>query len=173
MPFLRFLLALLVCIAVWAIGLRLSPWFPWWVDPFLVLVIYVGLRAAPVWGMVAGSITGLIADAMSGGTYGLFGFANTMVAAASDRLRRRLVAQDTLRLGLIFALAAALQQVVVAGLQFFVLASLPLPSPLMVAGKVLSTAVLGTVAIAVTEWASRAYHQWREARRRRLAIDTR
>ena len=78
MKLLRFTLGLICAVLVQALGARYVPHLPMYFDPFLILVVYHSLDGSPAWSSIGGSAAGLAQDALSGGPYGLHGFANTL-----------------------------------------------------------------------------------------------
>ena len=57
------------------------------VDLVLVAVVYVALTSGPVSGMLAGSLAGLIQDALSSGVIGIGGLAKSIVGFSGRRDR--------------------------------------------------------------------------------------
>ena len=55
------------------------------VDLVLVAVVYVALTSGPVSGMLAGSLAGMIQDALSSGVVGIGGLAKSIVGFPSAR----------------------------------------------------------------------------------------
>ena len=45
----------------------------------LIVVVYVGIKSGPVTGLLAGTVAGLIQDALSSGILGIGGLAKTLV----------------------------------------------------------------------------------------------
>lgn len=171
MRYLRFLLGLAVATALHAVGMRLLPGYSLYVDVFLVLVVYHGLTATPAWGILGASIAGLVADALTGGPYGLYGFANTVVAYTEARLQQRLMLQQVFRLGLLFALVAAFQQAILAVLQRLVVHGAEAPGPGEMLAKMVSTGFLGMAVVMIATRVRTATRRWRLARSRRLTIE--
>jgi len=116
MPLARFLAGLAAAALVHVVGTHLTPWFPLAVDLFLLVTILEARHGRPVGGMLAGLAAGLAADGLSGGPYGLFGFADTAVGYGIARAAQQLVVQRTTSLAAIFAAGAAAQQAILAAL---------------------------------------------------------
>ncbi|MEM1201939.1 MAG: rod shape-determining protein MreD [Acidobacteriota bacterium] len=168
---LRFLLGLVIAVVIHISGLRLSPHFGQWIDPFLILAIYHSLRFGPGWSALGGTVAGLVQDALSGGLYGLHGFANTLVAFVATRVRLRLVIQQPLQVGMLCFLAAALQQTVLASLQFSMTQGTELPSILDMGIKMVATGALGAGLYVLSgkagDWERRRQEQRRQRPRLR------
>ena len=117
-----------------------------------------------------GATAGLARDALSGGLYGLNGFADTLVAYLAARLRERLVIQKPLEAGLLFALAAAAQLAVLATLQFLLVSGAELPGLGTLAARMVTCGVLGPLLLLLDRRLRAAAGRWREQRRRRLKM---
>jgi len=162
--FVRVVVALLVAYLVHLVGLYVTPWFPRLVDPFLLVLVWYAMRTTPVGAEIIGASTGMLQDALSGGLFGLHAFADTLVAyAVSLAAQRVVVGQQTVRI-LMFAGAALLQQLVLAGLLLAMLDQPPLPTVGGVIAKVISSSLLGAVFISME---NRARSQWSSWQRRR------
>ena len=79
MRFLKFVAALAAAALLHFAGARLVPNFSLAVDLFLLVVALEARHGSPLAGMFAGLAAGLLADGLSGGPYGMYGFANTAV----------------------------------------------------------------------------------------------
>jgi len=119
---LRLAVALLVVILVHLAGTRLVPDFPRAVDLFLVWVVLAALAGRPAEAIIIGTVAGLTHDALAGGPYGLYGFADTMVGYLVARAAQRLILE---RVSTVFA-AIAVAVVVEHGV-VVILTSLLLP----------------------------------------------
>lgn len=143
----RFLLGLVAATAVHVLGLKLAAGFARWLDPFLVLVVYHSLEAAPAAAILGGSLAGLARDALTGGTYGLNGFADTVAAYAVAAIEQRFVLQRPLQVGFLFALTAALVQLILAAVAVFLLTGVAPPEPDSVAWKMATAGGLGMLLV--------------------------
>jgi len=168
--FLKFLLALAVATAVEFLGLELYSGFARVVDPFLILALWIALDGRPVAAMLAGSASGLVADALSGGSFGLLGFANTGAAFVAARLRQRLVVQHPAQMALLFMAGAAVQAGLTALAARLLVAGSELPSLFEVVATIVTSAVGGLLLVALTRRARRLLASWRDARNRKLKI---
>ena len=165
-----FALGLAAATALHTLGARLAAGFPAVFDLFLVLVVYNSLSSPLGWSTAGGSAAGLMRDALSGGLYGLHGFADTLVAYLTARVRERLVIQKPLQVGLLFALAAAAQLVILASLQFLLVSGAELPGLGTLAARMVTCGVLGPLLLLLDQRLRAAAGRWREQRRRRLKM---
>ena len=170
MKLLWFFLGLAAAAALHALASRLAVGFPAAVDLFLVLAVYNSLSSPLAWSTAGGAAAGLARDALSGGLYGLNGFADTLVAYLAARLRERLVIQKPLEAGLLFALAAAAQLAVLATLQFLLVSGAELPGLGTLAARMVTCGVLGPLLLLLDRRLRAAAGRWREQRRRRLKM---
>ena len=170
MKLLRFVVGLVCATLLQALGLRLSSQFSLAFDPFLILVVYHSLDNTPLWSSVGGSAAGLAQDTLSGGLYGLHGFANTLVAYAASRLQQRLVIQQSFQVALLFVLAAALQLAVLATLLFLLVGSAELPGPGTMAARMACSGIVGALLFVLARKTREWRGHWRARRRGRLKI---
>ena len=164
MKLLRFTLGLICAVLLQTLGTRYVPYFALVLDPFLILVVYHSLESSPAWSSIGGSAAGLAQDALSGGPYGLHGFANTLVAFATSRLRQRLVIQDPSQVGLLFVLSAALQLAILASLHFLLVSGAEMPGPGAMVARLTSSGILGAL-LFVFAGQARGWERRRRARR--------
>ncbi len=170
MKLLGFLLGLAAAAALHTLGARLAAGFPAAFDLFLVVVVYNSLSSRLAWSTAGGSAAGLLRDVLSGGLYGLHGFADTLVAYLTARLRERLVIQKPLQVGLLFALAAATQLVILAILQFLLVSGADLPGLGTLAARMVTCGILGPLLLLFDVRLRSVTARWRERRRRRLKM---
>ncbi len=148
---LRFFAGLLAAAILHFVGVGLFEAFPRAVDLFLLVAVLEARRGQPVAGMFAGLIAGLVTDGITGGLYGLFGFADTVVAYGVAAAARQLVVQRTTSLAALFAAAAAAQQSIVAGLALAFRPGAELAAPEWLLARVATTALAGLVWIRAAE----------------------
>lgn len=159
---LKFFAALGLAIVVHLIGVRIDPGFARAVDVFVVLIALHALEGNSLSALFAGLFVGLVHDTLTGGLFGFFGFAGTIVGYGTARLSQRLVIQRPTGVLAVVGFAAALEQAIVVGLAFLLLTDPPLPDPLWIAVQSGACGVLGMVVYVVTgHWRRNA-----EARRR-------
>ena len=121
------------------------------IDLVLVAVVSVALTTGPVSGMLAGSMAGLIQDALSSGVLGIGGLAKATIGFAAGAIGQQFILTSTLPrmvmfLGATVAHAALFMGLYVAlGLRMF-------PSPWKaVASQAVGNAIVGMVAFAIME----------------------
>ena len=141
----RFLLALAFAAALQAAGTRLLPGWPQWVDLLLVVTVSAARRGHPDAALFAGLAAGWATDALSGGPFGLFGFADAAVGYGAATAARNLVVARSGSIAGLFALSSAAQSVILVLLALGGLAGSSLPSPWALLIKVGTTALLGLV----------------------------
>ena len=118
--------------------------------------------------MFAGLVAGWSRDALSGGPFGLYGFADTAVGYGTARAAQQLVVQRRTSLLAVFAAAAAAQSAILTVLELVFVPDAELPSPVWLAAKVGSTALLG---LAATALAAAVARRWSSRRRPKGAFD--
>lgn len=140
---LRFFLAMGIAAALQFVGMQLFPWFTLAVDFFLVIAVFNSMDGSTLAGMLGGCFAGLLTDALTGGPFGLFGFANTVVGYGTAMAALRLVIQRASSSLLVFCLAAAAQQAVILTLALLLLPTPEAPDVRWIAVKVVTTGLLG------------------------------
>jgi rod shape-determining protein MreD len=159
---LRFFAALGLAIVVHLIGVRIDPGFARAVDVFIVLIALHALDGSSLSALFVGLLVGLVHDTLTGGLFGFFGFAGTIVGYGTARLAQRLVIQRPTGVLAVVSFATALEQTIVVGLAFLLLPDPPLPDPLWIAIQSGVCGVLGAIVYVLTgHWRRNA-----EARRR-------
>lgn len=171
MPALRLVMAIALAALAHFVGMSVSPLFGRVVDVFLVVVALHGLRGNSLSGLLVGFLVGLLHDTLTGGPFGLFGFAGTIIGYVTARLAQRLVIQRATGVLAVVAFASALQQAIVVGLSLLLLPAPELPSPLWVAIQAGASGVLGLVVyIASGHW-RRSADARRRGRMSRLRLE--
>lgn len=165
---LRFAAVLLATVLAQLAGVRLIEDFPRAVDLLLVLVVFNGLRGDLAAGLFGGLAAGLVSDALTGGLYGLHGFADTIVGYGTAYAAQRLVIQRPSSVMLMFALAAVSQQAVLTGLVLLLQPEAQLPVLPWVLIKVGTVGLLGWVLFSIGRWSRRRFLSWRRSRTARL-----
>jgi rod shape-determining protein MreD len=85
-------------------------------DLVLIVVVYVALTSGPVVGLLAGSVAGLVQDALSSGVLGIGGLAKTMVGFAAGALGTQFIVTASFPRFLVLMLATLLNAVIFMGL---------------------------------------------------------
>ena len=122
------------------------------IDFVLIVVVFVAIKSGPVTGVLAGTVAGLIQDALSSGVLGIGGLAKTIVGFLSGVLGTQFIVTAPLPRFLLLGLATGLHAAIFMGLytllnlrQF----SAPLPGILT---QALGNAFVGVVAFQLIEW---------------------
>jgi len=137
------------------------------VDLVLVAVVYVALTAGPVTGMLAGTIAGLLQDALGSGIIGIGGLAKTVVGFLAGLIGTQFIVTNSFPRFLVFLGATALHAAVFIGL-YTVLDLRHFGAPYtQVAGQALGNAFVGVIAFEVVELLPGALER-RRAQRGRL-----
>jgi rod shape-determining protein MreD len=138
------------------------------VDLVLVAVVYVALTMGPVTGMLAGSVAGLIQDALSSGVIGVGGLAKTVVGFLAGAIGQQFIVTAAVPRLVMFVAATGLHALLFMGL-YQVLGVRSFTSPLTaVATQSLGNTVVGMVAFSVIEGLPGAMERRRLARRPKL-----
>lgn len=166
----RFALALGLAILVHALGVRLHPVFGQAIDLFLVLAVLNALDGDSRAGLLGGLAAGTAHDALAGGLFGLFGFADTLIGYGVARLSQRLVIERPSGVLPVAAVAAVVQQAVAVGLALALLPEPRLPDPLWLAIRAAVVAVLGTLFFALGRWWRGGTDRRRRRRRERIQL---
>jgi len=161
MAVVRFVLGLLLAAAVASGGAIVWGRFGAFVDPFLVVAVLAARYGKPERALVAGTVAGWAADALSGGPFGLLGFADAAVAYAGGLAARRLALDRPDSLAGLFAASAAAQGVLLALLGVVFRDFVGLPGAVEILGRVVSTSILGLGWLLVSRIAVRRWTRWR------------
>jgi cell shape-determining protein MreD len=160
---LKFFAGLIAAVLLHLVLVQLWPDLARVVDVFLVVAVLNGLGGNSLAGLFAGLLVGLVHDSLNHSTsFGLFGFADTIVGYSTARLAQRLVIQRPTGVLAVVSFAAALQDAIVVALTVMLLPGQELPTPVAVAVRAGLCGVLGMfLYIAGKRWRSGA-----DARRR-------
>lgn len=121
-------------------------------DFVLIVVVYLSLTSGPTTGVVAGSVAGLIQDALSSGVMGIGALAKTLVGFVAGRLGTQFIVTAPLPRFVVFLGASVLHAAVFMGL-YVLLGLRDFPSPYAgVAGQAVGNAVVGVVGSQALEW---------------------
>ena len=168
---LRFAVALAVATLLQIAGVSLFPQFPLAVDFFLVIVVFNAMDGNSAAGMFGGTVAGLVTDGLTGGYFGLFGIANTVVGYGTAVTAQRLVIQRPASSLLVFAVAAAAQQLILLGLSLLFLADADLPQYSWILVKVGTTGLLGGVLYLANRRMRSRVEMWRRTRKTRIRFE--
>ena len=137
-------------------------------DLFLVLALFNALDGDLTAGMLGGLAAGLVSDVLTGGLFGLHGFADTIVGYGAAFASQRIAIQRATGVLLFFLLAATLQQAITMSLNLLLTPAPSLPGFPSVLVKVLLTGLAGPVGFAARRRAVKLGEAWRRTRRARL-----
>jgi rod shape-determining protein MreD len=138
------------------------------VDLVLVVVVYVALTSGPVAGLLAGTVGGLVQDALSSGILGMGGLTKTVVGFLAGRFGTQFIVTATVPRFLVFAAASAAHAGLFMG-AYTLLGLRSFPNPLAaVALQALGNGVLGVVGFHVAEWLPRMLERRRSGRGMRV-----
>lgn len=168
---LRFAVALAVATLLQIAGVSLFPQFSLAVDFFLVIVVFNAMDGNSAAGMFGGTVAGLVTDGLTGGYFGLFGIANTVVGYGTAVTAQRLVIQRPASSLLVFAVAAAAQQLILLGLSLLFLADADLPQYSWILVKVGTTGLLGGVLYLANRRMRSRVEMWRRTRKTRIRFE--
>jgi rod shape-determining protein MreD len=137
-------------------------------DLVLVVVVYVALTSGPVTGMLAGSLAGIVQDALSSGVIGVGGLAKSIVGFLAGVIGQQFIVTAALPRLLIFLAATVVHAAVFMG--FYMLMGLrSFSSPwAAVTSQALGNAAVGLIAFAIIESLPGAVERRRMGRRTKL-----
>ena len=122
------------------------------IDLVLIVVVYVAIKSGPVTGVLAGTIAGIIQDALSGGILGIGGLAKTVVGFLAGVLGTQFIVTAPLPRFLILLVGTALHAAIFMGLYTLLgLRQFPPLGPEIV-GQAVGNAVVGVIAFQMIEW---------------------
>jgi rod shape-determining protein MreD len=165
---LEFFIGLVAAVILHMVLVRVTGGVSLAVDLFLLLALFNALDGNPTFGLLGGLVAGLTADTLTGGLYGLHGFADTLAGYGLAVATRRLVIQRATGIFLAFSLAAAVQQAILVGLRLVLLPETSLPSIFGLVTRVLGVGVLGFLGYAGRKRWILGVQRWRSSRTARL-----
>jgi rod shape-determining protein MreD len=135
------------------------------IDLVLVVVVYVALTTGPGTGMLAGSVAGLIQDALSSGVIGIGGLAKSVVGFLAGVIGQQFIVTAALPRFVMFLAATAVHAAVFMGL-YIVLGLRSFPAPYAaVLSQALGNAVVGMIGFTIIEALPGAIERRRVRRR--------
>lgn len=121
-------------------------------DLVLIVVVYIALKSGPVTGLLAGTVAGLIQDALSNPILGIGGLAKTMVGFLAGLLATHFILNGPLPRFVLIVMATALHAAIFMGLYVLLdLRQFPDPAP-AVLGQAIGNGFIGVVGFQVLEW---------------------
>jgi len=120
-------------------------------DLVLVVVVYVALTTGPVSGLLAGSVAGIVQDALSSGVIGIGGLAKSIVGFAAGVIGQQFIVTAALPRFVMFLAATALHAAVFMGL-YVLLELRTFPAPwAAIASQAVVNAAVGMIAFTIIE----------------------
>ncbi len=120
-------------------------------DLVLVVVVYVALTTGPVSGMLAGSVAGIIQDALSSGVIGIGGLAKSIVGFLAGVIGQQFIVTAALPRFVMFLAASVAHAAIFMGL-YVLLGLRTFPSPwAAILSQALGNAVAGMIAFTIIE----------------------
>ncbi len=168
---LRFAAALALAVLLHVAGVSLFPQFSLAVDFFLVIVVFNAMDGKVVAGMLGGMVAGLITDGLTGGYFGLFGIADTLVGYGIAITAQRLVIQRAANSLLVFAVAAAAQQLILLGISLLFVTDGAMPQYSWILVKVGTTGILGGALYMANLRMRSRVEMWRRTRKTRIRFE--
>jgi rod shape-determining protein MreD len=122
------------------------------IDLVLIVVVYIAIKSGPVTGLMAGTVAGLIQDALSSGILGIGGLAKTIVGFLAGVLATQFIVTAPLPRFMILLLGTVLHAAIFMGL-YTLLNLRQFPAPYAsVLGQAAGNAFIGVVAFQMIEW---------------------
>lgn len=122
------------------------------IDLVLIAVVYVAIKSGPVTGLMAGTVAGLIQDALAGGILGIGGLSKTVVGFLSGVLGTQFIVTAPLPRFLLLLVATALHAAVFMGLYTLLdLRQFPAMYSAIV-GQAFGNALVGVFLFQMAEW---------------------
>ena len=120
-------------------------------DLVLVVVVYVALTTGPVTGLLAGSVAGIIQDALSSGVIGIGGLAKSIVGFAAGVIGQQFIVTAALPRFVMFLGATAMHAAIFMGL-YVLLELREFPAPwAAIASQAVVNAAVGMIAFTIIE----------------------
>ena len=121
------------------------------IDLVLVVVVYVALTTGPGTGMLAGSVAGIIQDALSSGVIGIGGLAKSLVGFLAGVIGQQFIVTAALPRFVMFLAATVVHSAMFMGL-YMLLGLRTFPSPYAaVVSQAVGNAAVGMIAFTIIE----------------------
>ena len=122
------------------------------IDLVLIVVVYIALKSGPVTGLLAGTVAGLIQDALSNPILGIGGLAKTMVGFLAGLLATQFILNGPLPRFVLIVMATAVHATIFMGLYVLLdLRQFPDPIPAVI-GQAIGNGFVGVVGFQLLEW---------------------
>ena len=136
------------------------------VDLGLVAVVYIALTSGPVTGLLAGTLTGLLQDALASGILGVGGLAKTIVGFLAGVIGTQFIVAQPLPRFVVFFAATLVSAVIFNGLYFVLDPARFSAAYAGITGQALGNAIVGVVAFQIVELLPGAIERRRAQRSR-------
>ena len=171
MRVLRFVAALVAALLVHLLLVALVPPSARVIDPFLLATAYLAMSSRPAGAAAQGAAIGLLHDGLSGGLYGLQGFACTLVGFVMAKTVRLVDLHKSYYVALYFACAVLLQQLVLQGLLLLLTQQPEAIAPLDLLLRVVLAGPAGALVVAGCEHIAGRFGGWRARRRAEIFLE--
>ena len=122
------------------------------IDLVLIVVVFIAIKSGPVTGLLAGTVAGLIQDALSIGILGIGGLAKTIVGFLAGVLGTQFIVTAPLPRFLLLMVATVLHAAIFNGLHTMLnLRQFPPLYPGIV-GEAFGNALVGVIVFQLIEW---------------------
>jgi rod shape-determining protein MreD len=122
------------------------------IDLVLIVVVYIAIKSGAVTGLLAGTVAGLIQDALSSGVLGIGGLAKTIVGFLAGVLGTQFIVTAPLPRFLLLVLGTVLHAAIFMGLYTLLnLRQFTLVYP-QIAAQALGNAFVGVIGFQLIEW---------------------
>jgi rod shape-determining protein MreD len=140
-------------------------------DPFLIATALLAMTSQPGAAAAQGAALGLVHDGLSGGLYGLQGFAATLIGFVMARTVRLVDLPKSYYVALYFGCAVLLHQLVVQGL-LLLLTQQPEPvAPLELALRVALGGPAGALVVTAYRHTVESWYTWRARRGAEISLE--
>jgi rod shape-determining protein MreD len=168
---LRFVAALVAALLGHLVLVALVPPSAWLLDPFLLATAYLAMTSRPGGAAAQGAAIGLVHDGLSGGLYGLQGFACTLVGFMMARTVRLVDLHKSYYVALYFACSVLLQQLVLQGLLLLLTQQPEVIAPLDLLLRVALAGPVGALVVAACEHVGQSWSAFRARRRAEIFLE--
>ena len=171
MRVLRFVAALVAALLAHLVLVAVVPPSARVLDPFLLATAYLAMTSRPAGAAAQGAVIGLVHDGLSGGLYGLQGFACTLVGFVMARTVRLVDLHKSYYVALYFACSVLLQQLVLQGLLLLLTQQPEAIAPLDLLLRVALAGPIGALLVAGCEHIGESFSAFRARRRAEIFLE--
>ena len=171
MRVLRFVAAAIAALLVHLVLVAVVPPSARLLDPFLLATAYLAMTSRPGGAAAQGAAIGLLHDGLSGGLYGLQGFACTLVGFVMAKTVRLVDLHKSYYVALYFACSVLLQQLVLQGLLLLLTQEPEAIAPLDLLIRTALAGPAGALLVASCEHAAERFRAFRARRRAEIFLE--